>query len=284
MKNKAAELTAKLLFLACAAASIIAVFTIAGYIFAKGVPAIGEIGVKEFLFGMRWEPEVLEFGIFPMILTTIVVSLIAFFFGSFLGKWAAVYLALFCKRRIYRILKPAVELLAGIPSVVYGFFGAVVIVPLIRDTFGGPGKSLLAAVLILTIMILPTIINLSETAIRAVPASNYENALALGLRPTEAAFGTVVPAARSGIRASYVLGIGRAVGETMAVILISGNNPQLPFGLLRPVRTLTTGIALEMGYASGLHQAALFGIGVVLFVMILVLNVLLGIVSRRSTD
>ncbi len=276
------EPLAKALFWLCAAMSILAVALISIYIFAKGLPAIASIGPIRFLFGMRWSPGLEAFGILPMVLTSLLATGIAFVFGSQLGKWTALYLALFCPKRVYRIVKPMIELLAGIPSVVYGFFGAMVFVPFIRENFGGAGKSMLAAIAILTIMILPTIVNLGEASLRAVPRNIFENALALGMDETEAAFQIVLPAASTGLNAAYVMGIGRAIGETMAVILVAGNNPRLPSSLLDPVRTLTTGIALEMGYASGLHQSALFGIGVVLFVFILALNLILLLFLKKK--
>ena len=223
-----------------------------------------------------------QFGIFSFIVTSVAATFLAFIVGSSIGKWCAIYLAMFCPQKIYKILKTMAELLGGIPSVLYGFFGIVVIVPFIREYIGGPGNSLLAAVVILSMMILPTIINLSEAAIRAVPSVYYEGALALGCTKTEAVFEVVVPAAKSGIRASFILGIGRAVGETMAVIMVAGNAPHMPSGILSPVRTLTTGIALEMSYATGLHQNALFGIGVVLFVTVVLLNIAMNFLNRKE--
>lgn len=276
------ENAARYLFFACALMSVAALCIITFFIFARGIPGIVEIGPVNFIFGMKWEPQQALYGIFPMIVSSVIITGCAFLIGSTIGRWAAVYLALFCHKAVYRIVKPMVELLAGIPSVIYGFFGVVVIVPLIRDNLGGPGKSMLASIIILSIMVLPTIINLSEAALRAVPSAYYEGAIALGTNHTEAVFQVVVPAARSGIQASYILGIGRALGETMAVILVAGNNPNLNLNFLKPVRTLTTGIAMEMGYATGLHQAALFGIGVVLFVLIFALNILLNFVNKKG--
>ncbi len=277
MTKKQKENFAKLLFFICALMSVFCLVVISFYIFIKGVPAILEIGIGDFLLGTNWQPQSGYFGIFNMIISSFVVTAFAFLFASFIGKWAAIFLSKFCPKKIYGVVKPMVELLAGIPSVIYGFFGVVIIVPIIRDTFGGPGKSMFAAIVILTIMILPTIITLSEAAIKSVPESYYEGAIALGATHTEAVFNIVVPAAKSGIRASFILGIGRAIGETMAVILVAGNSIRFPNDFLMPVRTLTSGIALEMGYASGLHQSALFGIGVVLFVIILILNIILNL-------
>jgi len=222
----------------------------------------------------------MQYGIFPFIFTSAVTTVMAFVIGSRVGLWCAVYLSMFCPQKIYRPLKTMVELLGGIPSVLYGFFGIVVIVPFIRNTFGGPGNSVLAAIIILSVMILPTIINLSEAAIRAVPSYYFEGALALGCHKTEAVYDIVVPAARSGISASYVLGVGRAIGETMAIIMVIGNAPFIPGGILEPARTMTAAIALEMSYATGLHQNMLFGIGVVLFTVVIGLNIVLTILNK----
>lgn len=282
MKKSPVETIARLVFLLCALSSIAALLVIALYILRGGVPAIAEIGVGEFLLGMKWQPKNNIYGILPMIVSSVIASACAFVLASVIGKWAAVCLACFCPPKLHRFLKSAVELMAGIPSVIYGFFGAMVIVPIIRENLGGPGKSMLAAIAILTIMVLPTVVNLSEAALRQVPKTYYEGALALGAMPTEAVLRTVVPAASSGIRTSYILGLGRALGETMAVILVAGNSVQMFSGFLNPTRTLTTGIALEMGYASGLHQGALLGIGVVLFILIFALNLTIGIVAKRG--
>ncbi len=280
--NKIVEAIAKYGFFICALTSVAALVVITLFIFMRGIPGIAEIGLGNFLFGLKWDPRQGLYGIFPMIVSSFLITAMSFVVGSLVGRWTAIYLAEFCPGWLYRILKPMVELLAGIPSVIYGFFGLVVIVPFIRENFGGPGKSMLACVVILSIMILPTVINLSEASIRAVPRSYYEGAVALGTTHTEAVFRVVVPAAKSGINASYILGIGRALGETMAVLLVAGNNPKLTVDLLSPVRTLTTGIALEMSYASGLHQSALFGIGAVLFVLIFALNLFLAAVIKKE--
>ncbi len=216
-----------------------------------------------------------------MITASVAVTLAAFVLSSFIGLRSAIFLSFYCPKWAYSSLKTMVELLAGIPSVIYGFFGMIVIVPIIRSNFDVPGQSILAAIIVLTIMILPTIISISEASINAVPRDYYEGAVALGATHTEAVFNVVVGAAGSGIRAAYILGIGRAIGETMAIILVAGNAAVFPNSLLSPVRTLTAGIAIEMGYANGLHQAALFGIGAVLFVFIVALNILLGFMTRR---
>ena len=301
------EVLSHLLFLICAFTSVFALFIIIFFIFSLGVPAILEVGIGNFLMGTVWRPETMQFGIASLLIASVITTIIAFTVGSRLGKWCAIYLAMFCPAKLYRPLKTMVELLGGIPSVVYGFFGVVVIVPFIRNTWGGPGNSLLAATIVLSLMILPTIINISESAIRAVPKVYYEGALALGTTKTEAVFDVVVPAAKSGISASYILGIGRAVGETMAVVMVAGNAPFIPMPLqnifnsimgisespaggylqavghtaITPVRTLTAGIAMEMGYATGFHRDVLFGIGVVLFTTIISLNIVLSLINRK---
>lgn len=280
--EKRTEFVAKLLFLVCALSSVLYLFLIIFFIFSRGVPGILEVGLFNFLFSSQWSPRSEQFGILSLIVTSFITTGISFLIGSRIGKWCAVYLAMFCPIALYKPLKTIVELLSGIPSVVYGFFGIMVIVPFIRDNIGGPGKSMLAIIAVLTMMILPTIINLAETAIRAVPQAYYEGALALGCTKTEAVFDVVVPSAKSGINAAYILGIGRAVGETMAVIMVAGNNPNMPSSLLSPARTITTGIALEMSYATGLHQSILFGIGAILFIVVITLNIILTIVNRKE--
>lgn len=280
--EKKSELIARLLFLACALSAVLSLFLIIFFIFSRGVPAIFEVGVFNFLLGREWRPRNEQFGIFSFIVTSVITTGFAFIIGSRIGKWCAIYLAMFCPNKIYRPLKTVVELLSGIPSVVYGFFGMTIVVPFIRENIGGPGQSMLAATIILSMMILPTVINLAETAIRAVPQTYYEGALAIGCTKTEAVFDVVVPSAKSGISAAYILGIGRAVGETMAVIMVAGNSPNMPQSMLSPVRNLTTGIAIEMGYATGFHQNILFGIGVVLFVIVISLNIILTVVNRKE--
>lgn len=276
------EISMKIIFLLCACCSIIAVALICVFLFANGVPAIGEIGVKDFIFGTTWRPNNQEFGIFPMIIGSIYVTAGSIAVGVPIGVLCAVFMARFCPKGLYKLLKPAIELLAGIPSIVYGFFGLVVIVPLARELFGGSGKSVLTASVLLGIMILPTIINVSESAIRAVPESYYEGALALGATHERSVFTTVLPAAKSGIFAGVVLGIGRSIGETMAVKMIAGNKTIIPDSLTDGVRTLTANIVLEMGYAEGLHRDALIGTGVVLFVFILLINISFSLLKRRD--
>ena len=271
-------------FLGAACVSILAVALICIFLFANGVPAILEIGPLEFLGGMRWKPLNNIFGIFPMIVGSIYVTAGAIIVGVPIGILCAVFMARFCPKKIYPVLKPMIELMAGIPSIVYGFFGLVVIVPLMQDIFGGSGKSVLTASILLGIMILPTIIGVSESAIRAVPESYYEGALALGDTHERSVFRAVLPAAKSGIMAGVILGIGRAIGETMAVIMVAGNQAVIPEGLLSGVRTLTANIVLEMGYVADLHREALIATGVVLFVFILIINLLFSLVKRRDTD
>ena len=217
-----------------------------------------------------------------MILGSIYVTAGAAIIGIPIGILTAVFMARYCPKKLYRILKPAINLLAGIPSIVYGFFGLVVIVPFIRDTFGGTGSSMLTASILLGIMILPTIVGVSESAIRAVPESYYEGGLALGMSHERSVFFIMLPAAKSGIMTAVVLGIGRAIGETMAVIMVAGNQARMPAGLLKGVRTLTANIIIEMGYAAELHREALIATAVVLFVFILIINLLLSLLKRRT--
>ncbi len=279
-KNK--EKWMQIIFLLSACTSILAVFLICYFLFANGVPAIGKIGIGNFLLGKVWKPTNNLFGIFPMILGSIYVTAGAIVIGVPIGIMTAMYLALFCPKEIYRIIKPAIELLAGIPSVVYGFFGMVVIVPFVRESLGGNGSSMLSASLLLGIMILPTIINVSESAIRAVPENYYEAGRALGATHERSAFNIVLPAAKSGVLAGIILGIGRAIGETMAVIMVAGNQARMPKGLLKGVRTLTANIVIEMGYAADLHREALIATAVVLFVFILMINLSFSMLKRKS--
>lgn len=280
--KKHKEKIMEIVFLLTACISILSVVLICLFLFANGVPAMKEIGFGDFLFGQKWKPGNDKYGIFPMILGSIYVTGGALLIGVPIGILTAIFMARFCPKSLYRFLKPAIELLAGIPSVVYGFFGLVVMVPFIREVFGGNGTSILTASILLGIMILPTIIGVAEAAIRAVPNSYYEGALALGASHERSVFCTIVPAAKSGITAGVVLGIGRAIGETMAVIMVAGNQARMPNGILRGIRTLTANIVLEMGYATDLHREALIATGVVLFVFILLINVLFSILKRRD--
>ena len=280
MKN-IKEKVMKLLFFLTALISIAAVILICIFLFASGIPAIKEIGVFKFLLGTSWKPANNLYGILPMIVGSLYVTAGALVIGVPIGILTAVFMARFAPKSIYAPLKAAVNLMAGIPSVVYGFFGLVVLVPFIRETFGGRGMSVLTASVLLGLMILPTVISVSETSIRAVPESYYEGGLALGASHERSVFFTVLPAAKSGIFAGVVLGIGRAVGETMAVMMVAGNQAVLPNSMLSGVRTLTTNIVLEMGYSTDLHREALIGTAVVLFVFILIINLSLSLGGRR---
>ena len=283
MKN-VLEKGMEIIFLIAACASILSVALICFFLFANGVPAMNEIGFFDFIFGTDWRPSNDVYGIFPMIMGSIYVTIGAILIGVPIGILMAIFMAKFCPVRLYKILKPAVDLLAGIPSVIYGFFALVVVVPFVRNTFGGNGQSILTASMLLGMMILPTIIGVSESAIRAVPNSYYEGALALGATHERSVFFAVMPAAKSGVLAGVVLGIGRAIGETMAVMMVAGNQARMPAGLLKGVRTLTTNIVMEMGYAADLHREALIATGVVLFVFILLINLSFNLLKRRSAN
>lgn len=271
-----------LVFLFSACASIFAVAIICLFLFANGIPAIGKIGIFKFLAGQTWKPGNNIYGILPMIMGSIYVTAGAIIVGVPIGILTAVFMSRFCPRSLYRFIKPAIDLLAGIPSVVYGFFGMVVIVPVMSLLFGGSGKSMATASVLLGIMILPTIIGVSESAINAVPTSYYEGSLALGASHERSVFFATLPAARSGILAGVILGVGRAIGETMAVIMVAGNQARMPKGLFAGVRTMTANIVLEMGYATDLHREALIATAVVLFVFILIINLSFSILSRKA--
>ncbi len=282
MRQKIIETLAHILFFIMALASIFAVALICIFLFANGIPAMAEVGIFDFILGTRWKPNNVppSFGILPMILGSIYVTAGAVVIGVPIGILTAVYLAWFCPKALHARLKPAVELLAAIPSIVYGFFGLVVIVPLIRDRFGGDGMNILTASILLGIMIIPTVIGVSESALRAVPRSYYEGALALGATHERAVYRTVFPAAKSGVLAAVVLGVGRAIGETMAVIMVAGNQARMPKGILKGVRTMTANIVMEMGYAADLHREMLIATGVVLFVFILLINFCFSLLKR----
>lgn len=271
-----------ILFFLTACVSIFAVALICVFLFANGIPAIGKIGVFKFLLGTKWKPGNDIYGILPMILGSLYVTAGAIIIGVPIGLLTAVFLAKFCPKGLYKILKPATELMAGVPSVVYGFFGLVVLVPLVQNIFGVAGNTMLTASVLLGIMILPTIIGVSESAIRAVPDSYYEGSLALGASHERSVFFATLPAARSGILAGVVLGIGRAIGETMAVVMVAGNKARMPQGLLDGVRTMTANIVMEMGYATDLHREALIATAVVLFVFILMINVTFSLLRRKD--
>ena len=260
-------------FFIAACASVLAVALICLFLFVNGIPAMKEIGIFKFLLGTMWKPGNNIYGILPMIMGSIYVTAGAILIGVPIGILTSVFMASYCPKKVYRFFKSAIDLLAGIPSVVYGFFGLMMLVPLIRDLFHkGNGSSILSASILLGIMILPTIIGVTESAIRAVPSNYYEGSLALGATKERSLFFVVLPAAKSGLIAGVVLGIGRAIGETMAVIMVAGNQARMPAGILRGVRTMTSNIVLEMGYAADLHREALIATGVVLFVFILIIN------------
>lgn len=266
------EVFMKIVFLISACASILAILLICVFLFSNGIPAMAEIGFSDFLLGTTWKPLNDMYGIFPMIVGSLYVTAGAIIVGVPIGLLCAVFMARFCPRKLYSILKPAVDLMAGIPSIVYGFFGILVIVPIVQDLFGGSGKGLLTASVLLGIMILPTIVGVCETSLRSVPEQYYEGSLALGATHERSVFCVVLPAAKSGVLAGIILGVGRAIGETMAVIMIAGNQAVIPTGLTDGLRTMTANIVLEMGYAEGLHREALIATGVVLFVFVLIIN------------
>ena len=276
-----------IVFFVCALASIAAVVLICLFLFANGIPAMKEIGLLNFLTGAKWKPGNDIYGILPMILGSIYITAGAVGIGVPVGLLTAIFMAFYCPKKLYGLLKPCTELLAGIPSIVYGFFGMVVIVPCIRTVAALfdvdiSGSSILAASILLGIMILPTIIGVSEAALRAVPSAYYEGAVAMGARHERAVFTVMLPAAKSGVLAGVVLGIGRAIGETMAVIMVAGNQPRLTGNMLKGIRTMTANIVMEMGYATGLHREALIATGVVLFVFILIINLTFSVLKRRK--
>ncbi len=285
--NSIREKVMETVFMVAACISILAVALICIFLFANGIPAIGRIGFTEFIFGQKWKPSNNIFGILPMILGSIYVTAGAVIIGVPVGLLTAIFLARFCPDRLHKIIRPFVDLMAGIPSVVYGFFGLVVLVPLTRVLFEAwncKGNSIITASVLLGMMILPTIISVSEAAIRAVPEKYYQGALALGATDERSVFTTVVPAAKSGIVASIILGVGRAIGETMAVIMVAGNQARMPKGIFKGIRTLTANIVIEMGYATGLHRESLIATGVVLFVFILIINMIFSILKRKAVN
>ncbi|HNZ82813.1 MAG TPA: phosphate ABC transporter permease subunit PstC [Sedimentibacter sp.] len=271
----------EILFLIIALSSLTALALITGFIFYKGLPIIAKVGLFDFIFGMKWAPGKGEFGIFPMIVGSVSVTLGAAIIGVPIAICCSIFLAEFAPVTMRNIFRPAIQLLAGIPSVVYGFWGVLFIVPFIRNYLGGPGLSILAGSIILAIMILPTIISITEVSLLALPRHYKEGALALGLNQWQTIYALLLPAAKSGIVSGIILGIGRAIGETMAVIMVLGNSVAIPESILDPVRTLTTNIGIEMGYASGEHQQALFATGIVLFVIIMILNASAQYITRK---
>ena len=280
--QKAKEKIMHALFLICACVSILAVVVICVYLFGTGIPAMADVGFFKFLFGGEWRPDADSWGIFPMIVGSILVTGIAILIGVPIGVLCAVFMSFYCPKKLYKFVKPAINLLAGIPSIVYGFFGVMVLVPFIRNVFGGSGKSLLNAGILLGIMILPTIIKTTEASLNAVPTSYYEGSLALGATHERSVFFAALPAAKSGILAAIILGVGRAIGETMAVVMVAGNQPILPESITSGVRTLTSNVILEMGYADEHKQSILVATAVVLFVFILIINLCFSVLKRRK--
>lgn len=267
-----------------ATTSILAVIVICCFLFLNGIPAMFKIGIFNFLFGREWSPNDIPpaYGIFPMILGSIYVTGGAILLGVPLGILTAIFLAFYCPGAFYQVLRSMIELMAGIPSIIYGFFGLVILVPAIRYFFPGNGNSILTASILLGIMILPTVVSISETSLRAVPDVYYEGARALGSSHEQAVFKIVLPTAKSGVLAAIVLAIGRAIGETMAVVMVAGNQARMPAGIFKGIRTLTANIVIEMGYAADLHREALIATGVVLFIFILLTNVSFTALKRRA--
>ena len=278
MREKHVE---RLLFVS-ALSSIAILPLIIVFIFREGLPAFRGAGPFAFVSGLRWAPSENVFGILPMIVGSLMVTLGALLLGAPVGVLCAVFLSDYVPPKMADVARVSVQMLAAIPSVVFGFIGLVVIVPFIRDSFGGPGFSVMASSIVLAIMILPTVVSISLDAIEALPRSYKDGALALGASKWQMVSMVILPSARSGILAAVILGMGRALGETMAVIMVAGNSLRIPTGLLAPVRTLTSGIALEMGYASGPHRQALFAMGIILLLVILVLNVTASTVTRGA--
>ena len=274
----------KALFTLAACVSVVAVFVICIFLFANGLPAIMKIGAWQFLSGTEWRPNNNVFGIFPMIVGSVYTTMGALLIGVPVGILSAVYMVFYCPKRIYPLLRSGVQLLAGIPSVVYGFFGLMVLVPWVRDTFGGRGLSVMTAAILLGMMILPTIISVSESSIRSVNTCYYEGSIGLGATHERSIFHVVLPACKSGILTGVVLGLGRAIGETMAVIMVAGNQAAIPEALTDGVRTLTTNIVMEMGYAADLHRQALVGTAVVLFIFILIINFALALLKKGDMN
>lgn len=272
----------KLVFFLAALTSVLAVALICIFLFAGGLPAMAKIGFGDFIFGRKWKPGNNIFGIFPMIMGSVCVTGVSLAIGVPVGLFTSVFMAAYCPKKIYRVCQAEINLMAGIPSIVYGFFGLVLIVPLMNSLTGKDGSTMLTASIVLAVMILPTIIAQAETSLRSVPDSYYEGSLALGATKERSLFFVVLPAAKSGVIAGIVLGIGRAIGETMAVVMVAGNQPRMPAGLFKGLRTMTANIVLEMGYAADLHREALIATGVVLFVFILIINLAVSMLNRRT--
>lgn len=280
------EKAMNIIFTVCGFLAVLFVILITGFLVVKGAPAIGKIGIIDFLFGTKWESTASEpsFGILPFILTSVYGTFGAVIIGVPLGLLCAIFIAKMANDKVAKTVRTAVDLLSGIPSVVYGLVGMIIIVPFVRETFNLPdGANLFSAVIVLTVMILPSVVSISETAIRAVPVEYEEASLALGATKTETVFKVVVPAAKSGILTSVVLGIGRSIGEAMAVMMVAGNVANIP-SLFKSVRFLTTAIASEMSYSSGLQREALFSIALVLFVFILIINLVLNLIVKKDKE
>lgn len=279
--KKYSEKIMAVIFAIAASVSVISVILICYFLFSNGIGAMADIGFTNFIFGKEWRPGNDIYGIFPMILGTFYITGGSLVIGIPLGLLMAVFLSRYCPKKIYGLVNSLVELLAGIPSIIYGFFGMVVLVPFVKNNFAGNGNSIFTAAILLGIMILPTIISVSKAALMAVPESYYEGAVALGATKEISIFKVMIPAAKSGITAAIALGIGRAMGETMAVMMIAGNQPRIPGSVFEGVRTLTTNIVLEMGYATDLHKEALIATGVVLFALILIINLFVSFFKRK---
>lgn len=269
-------------FLAMTILSILSLVVICGFLFAKGLPTIFNIGFTDFILGNEWRPSNDSYGIYSMIVGSILVTAGAMAIGIPIGILSAIYLAFYAKGRFYSILKAGIDLLSGIPSIVYGFFGIMVVVPAIRQVFGGSGYSLLAGSIILGIMILPIVITISESSFRMLGRQYYDGARALGASHGEAIFFVCAPAAKSGVLSSVILGVGRAIGETMAIVMVAGNQAVIPKYIFKGVRTLTSNIVLEMGYAANTHRDALIATAVVLFVFILGINLILSCIHKKD--
>lgn len=282
--KSAIEKFMSVVFLICGLVAILSVVVISVYMIISGGPAIAKVGVFDFLFGTVWAPANADpkFGILPLILTSIIGTFGAILIGVPIGVLTAIFISQVANKKVANVVRPAVELLAGIPSVVYGLIGMIIIVPIVSKIFNLPsGANLFSAIIVLAIMILPTIISISETSLNAVPKEYAEASLAMGGSKIQTIFKVVLPAARSGIMTSIVLGIGRAMGETIAVIMVSGNVANMP-NLFGSVRFLTTGIVSEMSYAADLHREVLFAIGLVLFVFIMVINIVLNYILKKA--
>lgn len=284
MQSNFTETFMKYVFIVCASLSILSIILIFYFIFEGGVPFILEEGIGNFIFNEVWRPTASKpsFGILPMIVGSLVVTAGAIIIGVPIGVLSSIFMAFYCPDWLYKFAKPAINLMASIPSIVYGYFALRLFVPFFRDLMGGTGMNIVTASTLLGIMILPTIIGLSEASLRAVPKEYYSASVGLGADHDRSIMRVMLPAAKSGILSAIILGIGRAIGETMAVILVTGNQPAIPNDLNQGVRTLTTNIVLEMGYASGRHREALIATAVVLFIFIILLNTTFMFVKNRG--